>query len=151
MIIPGMRDVEQADLASFGTILPEGWYVCTVADAEEKSSQKGTPYVEFTFNVISPTEHRGKQVRDRVYFSTAALPIAKAKLSVINYNTDSDRQFNPADVVGRGVTVKVEHESGFNKEGLPRVFANVTIWQKSGADGAAPPPSAPGADDDIPF
>lgn len=154
MNIPSMRDVEAADLQAFGQLLPEGEYVVTITDAEEKTSQKGTPYVEFTFTVVSPVAYRGRQVRDRVYFSAAALPIAKAKLEAINYDTSSDRTFNPTDMVNRGCTIKVEHESGFNKENLPRTFANVTLWKKSGVSTgatAAPSSSGPAADDDIPF
>lgn len=152
MNIPSMRDVEAADLQAFGQLLPEGEYVVTITDAEEKTSTKGTPYVEITFSVVSPVQYRGRQVRDRVYFSAAALPIAKAKFDAISYDTSTDRVFNPGDMVNRGCVIKVEHESGFNKENLPRTFANVTLWKKSGATGtAAPSSSGPAADDDIPF
>lgn len=156
MIIPGMRDVEAADLEAMGAILPEGTYLATCTDAEEGMSNNN-PFVQFKFKVVQPQAFAGKNLRDRVYFTEAAMPIAKAKLEAIGYDTQSDRQFNPADVVNRGVMLTVVHDSVL-KDGLPRIYANITVWKKAGAGGAPQAgqpammntPAVP-TDDDIPF
>lgn len=152
VIIPNMRDVEVADLEQLGTILPEGKYLCSVVSVEpsEESGQK--PYIKFEFQVVGPADYAGKKVWDRCYLTNAALPITKAKLAAINYDTSSDRPFNAADFVGRGVMLTITHRAGFSKDNLPRTYMDVSVWQKVGEGTAPPPPPvAIEADDDIPF
>jgi len=149
MIIPSMRDVEVADLEQMGTIMPEGWYTATISEAEEGVSQNGKPFIQFMFTVANGPQ-QGRKIRDRVFFTREAMPIAKAKLTTIGYSTDQERQFQPGDFVGRGVSIKVEHEQGTNQQGLPRTWANVTVWKRVG-DMQAPAAPTAGIDEDIPF
>jgi hypothetical protein len=152
VIIPNMRDVEVADLESLGTILPEGKYLCSVISVEPSEDGAQKPFLKFEFQVVGPADYAGKKLWDRVYLTNAALPISKAKLAAINFDTSSDRAFNAADFVGRGVMLTVAHRQGMNRDNLPRTFMDVSVWAKVG-EGSTPPP-APVAiepDDDIPF
>jgi hypothetical protein len=150
MIIPGMRDVEAADLESMGALMPEGWYVATIVEANDVVSPNGNPYVGFVFQIANGPQ-AGRKLNDNVFFTSKSLPIAKAKLSALAYDTSSERQFNPGDFIGRGVSIKVEHEEGRSRDGLPRTWATVTVWKKVGDAPAAAPTGQPGVDEDIPF
>lgn len=154
MIIPSMRDVETADLESLGTILPEGNYLCTVVECEPSAESEQKQYIQFVFQVVGPTDYTGKKIRDRCYLTTAAMPITKAKLEAIGYDTSTDRPFAAGDFLGRGVMLTVKHRQGMNKDNLPRTFMDVSVWQKVGEARTQAPAAAPvviDSDDDIPF
>jgi hypothetical protein len=152
MIIPGMNDVEQADLESMGVLVPEGVYLCKVEEAEEGTSDNQIPFIKFTFLITQPQEYAGKKLFDRVFFSQASLPFAKAKLAALSYDTSSAREFQPEQMRGRGVMLNVTHEQRFNKDGLPRTYATVTVWRKVGEGAPVPTVNQPAnPDDDIPF
>lgn len=148
MQIPSMRDVEAADLETFGAIIPEGVYTATVIECEEGISQSQKPFIQFVFQIANGPM-QGRKIRDKVFITREALPIAKAKLTAIGYNTDQERQLVPAEFIGRGISITVVHEQGNNRDGLPRMYANVSVWKKVGA--AQPAPQPQGIDDDIPF
>lgn len=151
MIIPSMRDVEKADLENMGVLLPEGKYLCTIVEVTESEPQD-KPHLQFLFSVVGPADYAGQRVRDRVYFTQAAMPIAKAKLEAINYSTDTDRPFAAGDFVGRGVMLTIAHRTAMNSDNLPRVYMDVRVWAKVGEGATAPAaPVVIDPDDDIPF
>lgn len=151
MQIPNMSDIEKADLESFGALLPVGKYLATIVEVEEGESNN-KPYIQVMFQVVGPADYAGKKVRDRIYLTNAALPISKAKLEAISFDTSTDRPFSQSDFVGRGAMLTIVHRSGTTKEGLPRIYMDVQVWAKVG-EGVAPtaPPVVLDPDDDIPF
>jgi len=151
IIIPNMRDVEAADLEQMGAILPEGKYRATIADVETQTSQQGNEYLRFTFVISMPADHAGRKITDNVHFTQASLPISKAKLAAIGYVSEGDREFNPGDFQGRSLTIRVGHRAGINKDGLPRTYMDVTLWEKAGAQVSDTAPAPVVIDDDIPF
>jgi hypothetical protein len=153
MIIPNMSDVEKADLENLGVLLPIGKYLCTIIEAEPNENASEKPHIKFVFQVVGPADFAGKKIHDRVYLTTAAMSITKAKLEAINYDTSTDRPFAAGDFVGRGVMLSITHRQGTSKEGLPRTYMDVQVWQKVG-EGTTAPVAAPvviDPDDDIPF
>jgi hypothetical protein len=153
MIIPNMSEVETADLENLGVLLPVGKYLCSITEAEPNDNASEKPHIKFVFQVVGPADYAGKKIHDRCYLTSAAMPITKAKLQAINYDTSTDRPFASSDFVGRGVMLTIAHRAGTNKEGLPRTYMDVQVWQKVG-EGTTAPVAAPVAinpDDDIPF
>ncbi len=62
MLINVTKDLLEGDL------LPDGIYVCRVEKVEfTQSSQKGTPGVSVHLRVLSPEEHAGRMIFDRLY------------------------------------------------------------------------------------
>lgn len=153
MIIPNMSEVETADLENLGVLLPPGKYLCSIIEAEPNENATEKPHIKFVFQVVGPADYSGKKIHDRCYLTTAAMPITKAKLQAINYDTSTDRPFAASDFVGRGVLLSITHRAGTSREGLPRTYMDVQVWQKVG-EGTVVPPAAPvvlNPDDDIPF
>lgn len=71
--------------------LPAGSYKCVIVKSEWKNTKNGKGrYVELTFEVLAPEEHKGRRVFDRLNLenqSTQAVEIAQRTLSAICHAT----------------------------------------------------------------
>jgi hypothetical protein len=125
--------------------IPGGEYRCALANGELFTAKSGTPGYKITFEVIEG-EHAGRRVWHDVWFSEAALSLAKRDLSKLGV-TDLQQLEHP---VPEGIVVLAKvalrrHDDGteYNRVVRFEVVAN----EPPEADPFAPVP-VPGGEDD---
>lgn len=131
-----------------GGPLPEGEYLVVIDEAEQTTSQGGTPGVSTKLRVIRG-EHEDRLLWDTIWITDKAMGVARWKLECAGLPIPQG-QFNlePRNLVGRKVKVVVKQEEYDGK-----VRARVKAWDSAGQNDGVADPMAGAAkpDEDIPF
>ena len=116
--------------------LPKDKYCCLLVSGEQQISRKGTRGYKITFRVIDG-EFSGRLVWDDVWFTNAALPMAKRKLARLGITT-SEQVYQP---VPPGIRCTVHVVVSQKDDG--RVDNDVTNFEVTGHDEPEVNPFAP--------
>ena len=141
------------------TPLPEGTYLCRLADVEEAITQYGDDMWKLRF-IVESGEHRGRYIFDNMVFSEAALKRAKLICSRLGLDVSGELDLTPSVITDRtcNVTVDIEEyeveETGLTKKrnvvpfaGYERTDEAVAGVQASNAQGE----SEDDSEEDLPF
>lgn len=139
--------------------LPEGKYLCRLAEVEEAATQYGDDMWKLRF-VVESGPHRGRYIFDNMVFSEAALKRAKLICSRLGLDVSREIDLTPSLVKGRTCYVTVDIEEYEDQEGNLKKRNVVPFAGYERADqAAASAPSAPAAhgakeddsEEDLPF
>jgi len=138
--------------------LPDGRYLCRLAEVEEAATQYGDEMWKLRF-VVESGPHRGRYIFDNMVFSDAALKRVKLICSRLGLDVSRELDLTPALIKGRSCNVTVETEEYEDYEGNTRQRNVVPFAGYDRADGAPATPvskavQAGGEDDsesDLPF
>jgi hypothetical protein len=100
--------------------LPDGKYLCRVADVEEAATQYGDEMWKLRFAVDSGP-HRGRYIFDNMVFSDAALKRVKHICSRLGLDTSGELDLTPELIKGRSCYVTVNSEEYEDQEGNKKV------------------------------
>lgn len=132
--------------------LPDGKYLCRVAEVEEAATQYGDEMWKLRFAVESGP-HRGRYIFDNMVFSDAAMKRVKLICSRLGLDISRELDLTPALIKGRSCYVTVETEEYEDQEGNAKkrnVVPFAGYERADGAPSATTPASekAGGAEDD---
>ncbi len=139
--------------------LPDGKYLCRVAEVEEAATQYGDEMWKLRF-VVDSGPHRGRYIFDNMVFSDAAMKRVKLICSRLGLDISRELDLTPALIKGRSCYVTVETEEYEDQEGNTKRRNVVPFAGYERADGtpaAAAPPAAKAAgaeddsEEDLPF
>ncbi len=87
-------------------VLPEGWYDCTISNADVKiSPTSGGKYVAWTFKVFEPPEYKNRKLFLNTSLQPQALWKLKELLNAVGINVNGVYEFDPDDIIGSIVKV----------------------------------------------
>ena len=98
------------------TPLPEGTYLCRLADVEEATTQYGDDMWKLRF-IVESGEHRGRYIFDNMVFSEAALKRAKLICSRLGLDVSGELDLTPSVITNRTCNVSVNIEEYKDQEG----------------------------------
>jgi len=124
--------------------LPDGRYLCRLAEVEEAATQYGDEMWKLRF-VVESGPHRGRYIFDNMVFSDAALKRVKLICSRLGLDVSQELDLTPALIKGRSCYVTVETEEYEDYEGNTKQRNVVPFAGYDRADGA-PATAAPKAD-----
>ena len=131
--------------------LPDGRYLCRLAEVEEAATQYGDEMWKLRF-VVESGPHRGRYIFDNMVFSDAALKRVKLICSRLGLDVSRELDLTPALIKGRSCYVTVETEEYEDYEGNTKQRNVVPFAGYDRADGALAPASPkaeqPGGEDD---
>ncbi|MBI2192060.1 MAG: DUF669 domain-containing protein [Planctomycetes bacterium] len=132
--------------------LPDGKYLCRVAEVEEAATQYGDEMWKLRF-VVESGPHRGRYIFDNMVFSDAAMKRVKLICSRLGLDISRELDLTPALIKGRSCYVAVETEEYEDQEGNAKkrnVVPFAGYERADGAPAATTPPAAKasGAEDD---
>jgi len=133
--------------------LPDGKYLCRVAEVEEAATQYGDEMWKLRF-VVESGPHRGRYIFDNMVFSDAAMKRVKLICSRLGLNVSGELDLTPAVIKGRSCYVTVETEEYEDQEGNSKKRNVVPFAGYERADGAPAATTPPvgkaggGAEDD---
>lgn len=139
--------------------LPEGKYLCRLAEVEEAATQYGDDMWKLRF-VVESGPHRGRYIFDNMVFSEAALKRVKLICSRLGLDVSGEIDLTPSLIKGRTCYVTVDIEEYEDQEGNLKKRNVVPFAGYERADQTAPstPPTkaAQGAqeddsEEDLPF
>jgi len=138
--------------------LPDGRYLCRLAEVEEAATQYGDEMWKLRF-VVESGPHRGRYIFDNMVFSDAALKRVKLICSRLGIDVSGELDLTPTLIKGRSCYVTVETEEYEDYEGNTKQRNVVPFAGYDRADGAPATPvskavQAGGEDDsesDLPF
>ncbi len=138
--------------------LPDGRYLCRLAEVEEAATQYGDEMWKLRF-VVESGPHRGRYIFDNMVFSDAALKRVKLICSRLGLDVSGELDLTPTLIKGRSCYVTVETEEYEDYEGNTKQRNVVPFAGYDRADGAPATASpraeqAGGEDDsesDLPF
>lgn len=138
--------------------LPDGKYLCRVAEVQVSATQYGDEMWKLRF-VVEQGPHRGRFLFDNLVFSNAAMKRVKLICSRLGLDVSRELDLTPALIEGRSCSVTVETEDYEDTEGHPRRRNVVPFAGYERADPAAATPAAGNAggggeddsEDDLPF
>jgi len=139
--------------------LPDGRYLCRLAEVEEAATQYGDEMWKLRF-VVESGPHRGRYIFDNMVFSDAALKRVKLICSRLGLDVSRELDLTPALIKGRSCYVTVETEEYEDYEGNTKQRNVVPFAGYDRADGtpatAAPKAGNPGSteddsEEDLPF
>lgn len=96
--------------------LPDGQYLCRVAEVEEAATQYGDEMWKLRF-VVESGPHRGRYIFDNMVFSDAALKRVKLICSRLGLDVSGELDVTPALIKGRTCYITVESEEYEDQEG----------------------------------
>jgi len=145
------------DVQDFSPI-PDGKYLCRVAEVEEATTQYGDEMWKLRL-VVESGPHRGRYIFDNMVFSEAALKRVKLICSRLGLIVSGELDLKPSVIKGRTCYVTVETEEYEDHEGRTKrrnvvPFAGYDRAEGSPSTSAAPAKSAGAEDDsedDLPF
>ena len=131
------------------TPLPEGKYLCRVAEVEEATTRNGDEMWKLKF-AIESGPHKGRIVFDNMVFSDAAKKRVKLICSRLGIETSSEVDLNPDDIKGRCCYLTLEIGEYEDHEGNIKKKNVVPFTGYERAEGHTPPQSdkSGGAEDD---
>jgi hypothetical protein len=103
------------DVQDFSPI-PNGKYLCRVAEVEEAATQHGDEMWKLRF-VVESGPHRGRCIFDNLVFSDAALKRVKLICSRLGLDVSRELDLTPSLIKGRTCYVTVETEEYEDHEG----------------------------------
>lgn len=115
--------------------LPDGKYLCRVAEVEEAATQYGDEMWKLRFAVESGP-HRGRYIFDNMVFSDAAMKRVKLICSRLGLDISRELDITPALIKGRSCYVTVETEEYEDQEGNAKKRNVVPFAGYERADGA---------------
>lgn len=106
----------RVDFSQVSNVIPEGVYDAVIVNAEEKTSKQGKPMLQFDFSVSTDKGDRTMAVFCSLQ-SNALFKLAEV-LGACGYEFDwedpeslADVEFEPEDLVGSEVKVRVETQT----------------------------------------
>jgi|GEM_PF-2437834 len=114
---------------TLGEFLPEGKFECRVKEAKMKrSSRKGTPFIELTWECVEEGDLKGAVTIERKYLTKATAPYLKGwSHKVMNVHLGNKR-INEKIYEGRFAKIVVqEYEETY--EGETKTRQNVDSWK----------------------
>ncbi|MGQ9589920.1 MAG: DUF669 domain-containing protein [Planctomycetota bacterium] len=124
--------------------LPDGRYLCRLAEVEEAATQYGDEMWKLRF-VVESGPHRGRYIFDNMVFSDAALKRVKLICSHLGLNVSGELDLTPTLIKGRSCYVTVETEEYEDHEGNTKQRNVVPFAGYDRAHGA-PATASPKAD-----
>lgn len=135
-----------------GGIIPEGQYLVQIIDTKEiRSTVKGTPGIECTFEVVGGPD-AGRKLWDTLWITQGAAGRVKWNLEAAGVPVPNGRlSIDPFVLQGKRVKVTVRHEQ-YEKDGETRTAAKVKSWDAPTGGFSPSAAAAPAASDsEIPF
>ena len=147
-------DFSKVDEVQNYSPLPDGRYLCRVAEVEQATTQHGDEMWKLRF-LVEAGPHRGRYIFDNMVFSEAAMKRVKLLCSRLDLNAAGELDLTPALIKGRTCYLTVETEEYEDGEGMTKKrnvvpFAGYERADETGALGATKP-SAMSDDEDLPF
>lgn len=139
--------------------LPEGKYLCRIAEVEEASTQHGDEMWKLRL-VVESGPYRGRYIFDNLVFSSAALKRVKLICGRLGLDVSGELELTPSLIKGRGCYVTVgteeyEDHGGITKKRNVVPFAGYERGDQAAASGpTVNAPAGAGEDDseeDLPF
>jgi hypothetical protein len=133
--------------------LPDGKYLCRLAEVEEAGTQYGDEMWKLRF-VVAEGPHKGRRIFDNMVFSEAALKRVKLICSRLGLDVSGELDLTPEAIKDRTCYVTVETDEYEEDEGKMKRRNIVPFAGYERADKAAMESAAPGTDDsedDLPF
>ena len=139
--------------------LPDGKYLCRVAEVEEAATQYGDEMWKLRL-VVETGPQRGRYIFDNLVFSDAAMKRVKLICSRLGLDVSGEIELTPALIRGKSCYVTVETEDYEDQEGTTKRRNRVTFAgyeRAESASAATSPPAAAGSNDednsesDLPF
>ncbi len=131
--------------------LPDGRYLCRLAEVEEAATQYGDEMWKLRF-VVESGPHRGRYIFDNMVFSEAALKRVKLICSRLGIDVSGELDLTPNLLKGRSCYVTVETEEYEDYEGNTKQRNVVPFAGYDRADGApamaSPKAAQAGGEDD---
>lgn len=131
--------------------LPDGRYLCRLAEVEEAATQYGDEMWKLRF-VVESGPHRGRYIFDNMVFSDAALKRVKLICSRLGLDVSGELDLTPSLIKGRRCYVTVETEEYEDYEGNTKQRNVVPFAGYDRADGApatvSPKAEQAGGEDD---
>ncbi len=124
--------------------LPDGRYLCRLAEVEEAATQYGDEMWKLRF-VVESGPHRGRYIFDNLVFSDAALKRVKLICSRLGLDVSGELDLTPSLIKGRSCYVTVETEEYEDYEGNSKQRNVVPFAGYDRADGT-PATASPKAD-----
>ena len=115
--------------------LPDGRYLCRLAEVEEAATQYGDEMWKLRF-VAESGPHRGRYIIDNMVFSDAALKRVKLICSRLGLDVSRELDLTPSLIKGRSCYVTVETEEYEDYEGNTKQRNVVPFAGYDRADGA---------------
>ena len=144
-------DFNRVDDVQDFSALPDGRYLCRLAEVEEAATQYGDEMWKLRF-VVESGPHRGRYIFDNMVFSDAALKRVKLICSRLGIDVSGELDLTPALIKGRSCYVTVETEDYEDYEGNTKQRNVVPFAGYDRADGApakaSPKAEQPGGEDD---
>jgi len=114
-----MTEMLNLDLTNYrdrvGSRVPEGRYTVLVQDAEMDKSAKGNPMVNLWLDIISPEEHAGATIVDRLTITDRALFRVVGFMQAIGIPTPKKRlQVNLRTFIGKTLDIDVADGEPYN-------------------------------------
>ena len=137
--------------------LPEGKYLCRVAEVEEASTQYGDEMWKLRF-VVAKGPCQGRYIFDNLVFSEAALKRVKLVCSRLGLDVSGEVELTPSLIKGKACYVTVETEEYEDAEGATKVRNVVPFagyeradWTKVGPPKETPATNGDISEEDLPF
>lgn len=123
------------DVHDFSPI-PDGKYLCRLAEVEEAATQYGDEMWKLKF-VVEEGRYRGRYIFDNMVFSPAAMKRVKLICSRLGLDTSGELDLTPEDIKGRACYLTVETEDYEDSEGNAKKRNTVPFAGYEKADNAA--------------
>ena len=127
-------DFSQIDDVQDFSPLPDGDYLCRLAEIEESTTQYDDELWKLKFEVIEG-EYAGRYIFDNMVFSEAALKRAKLICSRLGLNVSGEIDLTPGMIEGRTCYLTVEIEEYEDNEGRTKKRNVVPFAGYERADG----------------
>ncbi|MCK4856967.1 MAG: DUF669 domain-containing protein [candidate division Zixibacteria bacterium] len=134
--------------------IPDGDYLCMVADIEEKNTTHGDEMWQMKLKVAEDGEYLNRVIFDNIVFSKAAEKRVKLICSRFGLDTSGNLDLKPEHLIGKQIIVTVITGSYEDAQGVERQrnevpFAGYTLVGSDEDEGVIT--NGPVEDDDIPF
>ncbi|MFA5138358.1 MAG: DUF669 domain-containing protein [Elusimicrobiota bacterium] len=137
------------DVQDFSPI-PEGKYLCKLADIEEASTNAGDEMWKLRFQVAEGP-HAGRMVFDNLVFSSAAMKRVKLVCSRMGLDVSGELDLTPERLRGRTCLLTVQTEEYEDSEGRRKKRSVIPFAGYERASGDGPPAAAaPSTDEEEP-
>ena len=100
--------------------IPEGVYESVIATAEEKMSKNGKPMLTVGFDITTDNQSNDVRIWENYVLQENTLWKLSELLNVLGYDVSGALDFDPNDLIGSAVRVKVVQED-YNGNAVNRI------------------------------
>lgn len=130
--------------------LPEGKYLCRLAEVEETGTQYGDEMWKLRF-VVAEGPYQGRRIFDNMVFSEAAMKRVKLMVSRLGLDVSGEIDLTPEAIKGRTCYVTVETDEYEDDEGKTKKRNVVPFAGYERADDATVEHDEDDSEENMPF